>query len=59
MIRGQDEAKAEAEKYRQENNALIQLKDMTLEDVMTLIKSKEATNRLDEMFGALARFGRY
>lgn len=57
--RERDKALAEAAKLREQNEALMKLKDMSPEDVKTLLKSKEAANRLDEMFGVLVRVGRY
>ncbi len=43
----------ENEGLRQQNEALMELKDMSKEDVRTLIKSKESVNRLSGMFDAI------
>ena len=42
--------KMENEELRQQNIALMELKDMSNEDVRTLIKSKESVNKLSGMF---------
>lgn len=43
----------ENECLRQRNETLIELKDMSNEDVRTLIKSKESENRLSGMLNAM------
>ena len=45
----------ENEGLRQQNEALMELKDMSKEDVRTLIKSKESVNRLSGMMDAMYR----
>lgn len=43
----------ENEDLRQHNETLMELKDMSNDDVRTLIKSKESINRLSGMFDVM------
>ena len=43
----------ENESLRQHNETLMELKDMSNDDVRTLIKSKESINRLSRMFDVM------
>lgn len=45
----------ENEGLRQHNETLMELKDMSNDDVRTLIKSKESINRLSGMFDVMNR----
>lgn len=50
-----EKLKMENERLKQQNETLIALKDMSNEDVRTLIKSKESLNSLSGMFDAMSR----
>lgn len=45
----------ENKRLREQNEMLMELKDMSKEDVRTLIKSKESVNRLSGMMCAMYR----
>lgn len=53
MFEELEKIKMENEKLKQENEEIMKLKDMTKEDVRTLIKAKESVNRLDSMMTAM------
>ena len=50
-----EKLKIENERLKQQNETLIALKDMSNEDVRTLIKSKESLNNLSGIFDAMGR----
>ena len=50
-----EKLKIENERLKQQNETLMALKDMSKEDVRTLIRSKESVNKLSGMFDAVSR----